>query len=47
MALTNVKTMPHSIEAEQSVLGCMLIDNNVVTKITARLSPSDFCRRPF
>ena len=42
MALTNVKTMPHSIEAEQSVLGCMLIDNNVVTKITARLLPSDF-----
>lgn len=42
MAIAKVKTMPHSIEAEQSVLGCMLIDNNVVTKITARLLPSDF-----
>ncbi len=42
MALANVKTMPHSIEAEQSVLACMLIDNNVVTKITSRLSSSDF-----
>ena len=38
----NVKMMPHSTEAEQSVLGCMLIDNEVVIKITAVLKPTDF-----
>ncbi|MBO7508158.1 MAG: replicative DNA helicase [Clostridia bacterium] len=38
----SIKMMPHSTEAEQSVLGCMLIDSDVVIKITAILRPTDF-----
>ena len=37
-----VKMMPHSIEAEQSILACLLIDNNVVSSITERIKPQDF-----
>lgn len=37
-----VKMMPHSIEAEQSLLSCLLIDNNVVTSITEKIKPKDF-----
>lgn len=37
-----VKMMPHSIEAEQSILACLLIDNNVVSNITERIKPQDF-----
>ncbi len=34
--------MPHSIEAEQAVLGCLLIDNECAISIMARLKPTDF-----
>lgn len=36
------KTMPHSIEAEQSVLGAMLIDNEAALTIFSALTGDDF-----
>ena len=36
------KTMPHSIEAEQSVLGSMLIDNEAPLTIFSALTGDDF-----
>ena len=42
MATNPVKMMPHSIEAEQSLLSCLLIDNNVVSNITEKIKPQDF-----
>jgi len=36
------KTIPHNIEAEQSVLGCSLIDDNVVLQIMNTLKVEDF-----
>ena len=41
----NPRTSPHSIEAEQSVLGSLLINNNTVDDIAGLLDPSDFYRR--
>lgn len=40
--MANYKTMPHSIEAEQSVLGSMLINNEVSISIMSVLSGEDF-----
>ncbi len=37
-----VKQMPHSSEAEQAVLGSMLIDSRCVPEIVGFLKPSDF-----
>ena len=36
------KVLPHNLEAEQSVLGGVLIDNEAIIKIADFLSPSDF-----
>ena len=36
---------PQNIEAEQSVIGAMLIDKNAVTVVTERLTPEDFYRQ--
>lgn len=36
------KVMPHSIEAEQAVLGCVLIDENVPLQVFANLNEQDF-----
>ena len=36
------RTIPHNIEAEQSVLGCNLIDDNVVLQIMNTLKVEDF-----
>lgn len=36
------KMMPHSIEAEQSVLGCILIDTNAAINILSDLKEDDF-----
>lgn len=33
---------PQNIEAEQSVLGAMLIDKNAVSTVTETLLPEDF-----
>ena len=41
----NELTMPHSVEAEQAVLGSMLIDERCVSEVVARLSPEDFYMR--
>ena len=35
---------PHSMEAEQSVLGAMLIDRDAIAKVMERLLPEDFYR---
>ncbi|HEX4984670.1 MAG TPA: replicative DNA helicase [Burkholderiales bacterium] len=39
-----VKLPPHSVEAEQSVLGGLLLDNTAWDKIADLVSPSDFYR---
>ena len=36
---------PQNIEAEQSVIGAMLIDKNAVSVVTEKLMPEDFYRR--
>ena len=41
----NNLAMPHSVEAEQAVLGSMLIDDRCVPEVVARLSPEDFYMR--
>ena len=41
----NNLTMPHSVEAEQAVLGSMLIDDRCVSEVVARLTPDDFYMR--
>ncbi len=43
MAMENkTQTMPYSLEAEQSLLGCMLIDNEVLSDVLTALSEEDF-----
>ena len=41
----NDLALPHSVEAEQAVLGSMLIDERCVPDVIARLSPDDFYMR--
>ncbi len=38
----DVRIMPHSVEGEQSVLGCALIDNDAASNIVSELKPDDF-----
>ena len=40
--MADFKIMPHSIEAEQAVLGCVIIDNLCQTEILSMLRPNDF-----
>ncbi len=40
--LAHLRTPPHSIEAEQSVLGALILDNNAIDKIADLLAPEDF-----
>ncbi|MCX6784778.1 MAG: hypothetical protein NTV81_02460 [Candidatus Komeilibacteria bacterium] len=41
--MTNqLKMPPHNLEAEQSVLGCILIDTEGITKIGNIVTPDDF-----
>ncbi|MFN3631097.1 MAG: replicative DNA helicase [Casimicrobiaceae bacterium] len=40
--LAQLRTPPHSIEAEQSVLGALILDNNAIDKIADLLRPEDF-----
>ncbi len=42
MAKQTEKMMPHSIEAEQSVLGCVLIDTDACINIMSDIKDSDF-----
>ena len=41
----NTLTMPHSVEAEQAVLGSILIDERCVSEVVERLAPDDFYLR--
>ncbi len=43
--MEHLKVPPHSIEAEQSVLGGLMLDNEAWLKIADRLSDKDFYRR--
>ena len=43
--LNTLKLPPHSIEAEQSLLGGLLIENEALDKIADLVSPSDFYRQ--
>src|SRR5574344_151498 len=38
----SAKKMPYNLEAEQSILGCMLINNNVVSAIASKVKSQDF-----
>ncbi|MGE0433106.1 MAG: replicative DNA helicase [Planctomycetota bacterium] len=38
------RQMPQNIEAEQAVIGAVLIDNEVMAELSVRLRPSDFYR---
>ena len=42
--LDSIKAPPQSIEAEQSVLGGIMIDDNVWDAVSERLSKEDFYR---
>ncbi len=39
------KLPPQSIEAEQSLLGCLMIDKNAIVKVADLLAPEDFYRK--
>ncbi len=43
--MENLKVPPHSIEAEQSVLGGLMLDNDAWLKIADRIGEKDFYRR--
>ncbi len=40
--MNETKGMPYNIEAEQSLLGCMLMDNEIVSELISVLSDKDF-----
>ena len=40
--MNETKGMPYNIEAEQSLLGCMLMDNEIVSELIGVLSDKDF-----
>lgn len=42
--LEDLRVPPHSIEAEQSILGSLMRDNNAWERISGHISPSDFYR---
>ena len=42
--ISALKIPPHSIEAEQSILGGLLIDNKAIDRIAGQVSASDFYR---
>ena len=44
-ALEALKVPPHSIEAEQAVLGGLMLDNEAWTNVVERLNSDDFYRR--
>src|SRR3990172_8739817 len=41
-ASTPITTQPHSLDAEKTVLGALLLDPEAITKIAATLRPNDF-----
>lgn len=40
--MANYKILPNSLEAEQALLGCILLDNDAQMEIFAKLYPDDF-----
>ena len=42
MKENNIRTMPYSFEAEQSLLGCMFIDNEIASDVLNVLGENDF-----
>jgi replicative DNA helicase len=45
-ALKSARDLPHNVEAEQAVLGAILIDENAFDQVAARLKPGDFYLLP-
>lgn len=45
-AVAQLKMPPHSFEAEQSVLGGLLLDNNAWDRVAEKVSETDFYSRP-
>ena len=45
-AIAQLKMPPHSFEAEQSVLGGLLLDNNAWDRVAEKVSEVDFYSRP-
>ena len=41
--LTKGRTLPHNLDAEQSVLGAILLDNTAINPAGETLTPEDFC----
>lgn len=41
-----IRTEPYSIEAEQAVLGCMIIERECIDTVMKKLQPSDFYLQP-
>ena len=39
-----MRSLPQSIEAEQSVIGSMIIDKNAIAKVLESLNEEDFYR---
>ena len=39
------KIPPHSLEAEESLLGCLLIDKDAIIKVADMILPQDFYRQ--
>ncbi len=39
---TKTNVLPNNLEAEQALLGCLLIDNDILTDILDKLSEDDF-----
>jgi replicative DNA helicase len=42
--MENLRVPPHNIEAEQSVLGAMLLDKNAIADVTEVLKGEEFYR---
>ena len=40
----NLKILPHNLEAEQALIGAMLLNPSIIPKVKSRLSPQDFYR---
>ena len=40
--MADYKILPNSLEAEQSLLGCVLLDNDAQTDIFGKLNTDDF-----
>ena len=40
--MNNKNTMPNNLEAEQSILGCIMIDNELASDVLGVLSEEDF-----